>query len=170
MMRHPGQRPSVDVTERITEALELPPGFFPESREAVVVEEVRRNGDFRDELYDRLTSRGAAGTDLLLLQAPRLQLPCQLEVGFVSSTDGGQTWSRPEVLAGPMPLSWLATRNQGAMVGDYISTSVLNVGALALPAFAVAFEPEDDGRLHEAIFTVREEIRGGEPPSESVPR
>jgi len=37
-------------------------------------------------------------------------------------------------------------------------------GALALPAFAAASEPEADGTLREAIFTVREEIRGGDPP------
>jgi transcriptional regulator with XRE-family HTH domain len=58
MIRHDrGQRPSADLAERIAEALDLPRGFFPESREAVVVEEVRRNGDLRDELYDRLTGR-----------------------------------------------------------------------------------------------------------------
>lgn len=57
LIRHRGQRPSADLAERIAEALELPRGFFPESREAVVVEEVRRNADLRDELYDRLTAR-----------------------------------------------------------------------------------------------------------------
>jgi hypothetical protein len=33
---------------------------------------------------------------------------CDLYVGFVSSSDGGQTWSAPVVLAGPMQLNWLA--------------------------------------------------------------
>jgi hypothetical protein len=91
---------------------------------------------------------------------------CELYVGFVSSTDGGQTWSVPEVLAGPMRLNWLArTKDQGAMVGDYISTSVLNDDgeAVALPAFAVASPPQD-GTLHEAIFTARLKISGGEVP------
>jgi hypothetical protein len=121
---------------------------------------------------------------------------CKLKVGFVSSTDGGQTWSRREVLAGAMKLSWLAPTDGcpplcigsgGAMVGDYISTSVLNgpaepgehERALALPAFAVAFAPEPgtlpcaapdvsdpDVTCHEAIFAAREEIRGGHLPAE----
>jgi hypothetical protein len=99
---------------------------------------------------------------------------CKLKVGFVSSTDGGQTWSRREVLAGAMKLSWLAETNQGAMVGDYISTSVLNglaepgehERALVLPAFAAAFEPAEDGTKREAIFTAREEIRGEHLPAE----
>jgi hypothetical protein len=84
---------------------------------------------------------------------------CELYVGFVSSTDGGQTWSAPEVLAGPMQLGWLALTNQGRMVGDYISTSVMDGGALALPAFAAASPPEEDGTFHEAIFTARKQIR-----------
>ena len=84
---------------------------------------------------------------------------CELYVGFVSSTDGGETWSAREVLAGPMRLSWLAQSATGPMVADYISTSVLNGGALALPAFAVAFPPDADGTLNEAIFTARMEVR-----------
>jgi hypothetical protein len=88
---------------------------------------------------------------------------CELKVGFASSIDGGETWSTPEVLAGPMKLTWLAQTTQGRMVGDYISTSVLSGGALALPAFAVALQPED-GTLRQAIFTVRKEVRGGAHP------
>jgi len=86
---------------------------------------------------------------------------CVLEVGFVSSTDGGQTWTTPEVLGDPMELGWLALTNQGRMVGDYISTSVFNGGALVLPAFAAASPPEPDGTFHEAIFTTREAVREG---------
>jgi hypothetical protein len=102
---------------------------------------------------------------------------CELDVGFVSSTDGGQTWSRPELLAGPMPLSWLAQTDQGAMVGDYVSTSVLTglvePGGgrelpLAVPAFAAATPPAN-GTLREAIFAARQEIRGGQLPIENMP-
>jgi hypothetical protein len=89
--------------------------------------------------------------------------PCEIDVGFVSSTDGGQTWSAPELLAGPMQLGWLPLTNQGRMVGDYISTSVLAGGALALPAFAVASQP-DDGTFQEAIFTARKQLREGAIP------
>ena len=57
LRHHRGQRPSADLAERIAEALDLPRSFFPEAREALVVEEVRRDGNLRDELYDRLTRR-----------------------------------------------------------------------------------------------------------------
>jgi hypothetical protein len=48
---------------------------------------------------------------------------CKLEVGYVSSPDGGAHWSSPTVLAGPMALTDIAQTSQGPMVGDYISTS-----------------------------------------------
>jgi hypothetical protein len=64
---------------------------------------------------------------------------CQLNVGFISSIDGGATWSAPTQLAGPMALSWLPSTSQGRMVGDYISTS-FSMGK-AYPVFAVANKP-----------------------------
>jgi hypothetical protein len=65
---------------------------------------------------------------------------CQLDVGFISSTNGGASWSSSTQLAGPMTLSWLANTNQGRMVGDYISTSILN-GGNAFPVITVANAP-----------------------------
>jgi hypothetical protein len=65
---------------------------------------------------------------------------CQLAVGFISSTNGGASWSPATQLAGPMTLSWLANTSQGRMVGDYISTSVLP-GGRAWPTIAVANAP-----------------------------
>jgi hypothetical protein len=85
---------------------------------------------------------------------------CELDVGYTSSTDGGQTWTQPEVLA-TMQVGWLAQTDQGRMVGDYISTSVFNGGALVLPAFAAATPPDADGTLNEAIYTTREQTREG---------
>jgi hypothetical protein len=67
------------------------------------------------------------------------QATCQLNVGFISSIDGGATWSAPTQLAGPMVLSWLPSTSQGRMVGDYISTS-FSLGK-AYPAIAVANKP-----------------------------
>jgi hypothetical protein len=47
-----------------------------------------------------------------------------LNVGFISSTNAGSTWSAPQtVSAAPFPTTWVATTSQGRMVGDYISTS-----------------------------------------------
>jgi hypothetical protein len=53
---------------------------------------------------------------------------CQLSVGYVSSNDGGASWTAPTQLAGPITVSWLASTNQGYMVGDYISTSISSDG------------------------------------------
>src|SRR5512146_291353 len=62
---------------------------------------------------------------------------CQLNVGFVSSSNGGTSWSAPTAVAGPMTLSWLPNTSQGRMVGDYISTSFGSDG-LAHGVFMVA--------------------------------
>jgi hypothetical protein len=62
---------------------------------------------------------------------------CQLEVGYVSSTDGGAHWTSPVKLAGPMKLKALPDTTLGPMVGDYISTSILANGK-ADTVFAVA--------------------------------
>src|SRR5215203_3662574 len=75
---------------------------------------------------------------------------CQLDVGFISSTNGGTSWSPATQLAGPMTLSWLANTSQGRMVGDYISTSVRN-GANAFPVIAVASAPTGS-TFNEAMY------------------
>jgi hypothetical protein len=69
---------------------------------------------------------------------------CQLNVGFISSPDGGANWSAPTAIAGPMTLSWLPNTSQGRMVGDYISTSFGSDG-LAHGVFAVANAPTAGG-------------------------
>jgi hypothetical protein len=56
---------------------------------------------------------------------------CRLDVGFVSSPDGGATWSASTQLAGPMSLTDIAATSQGPMVGDYISTSFNSSGSAA---------------------------------------
>jgi len=76
---------------------------------------------------------------------------CQLHEGFVSSTDGGATWTTTSDLAGPMLLTWLPLTSQGFMVGDYQSTSFDSRGA-AHPVFAVAIAPNGT-LLNEAMFT-----------------
>jgi BNR repeat-like domain len=88
---------------------------------------------------------------------------CQLDVGFSSSTNGGRTWTSGETVAGPMSLGWLANTSQGVMVGDYISTSIVNGGATAFPFFALASAPVK-GVFDEALFTTASEalsIRSG---------
>jgi hypothetical protein len=66
---------------------------------------------------------------------------CQLNVGFISSTNGGKSWSNHKQLAGPMKLTWLPLSQNGRMIGDYISTSILP-GSNAVTVFPVAHKPE----------------------------
>ena len=75
---------------------------------------------------------------------------CKLNVGYVTSANGGSTWSSPTQLAGPMLLPWLANTNQGRMVGDYISSSYVRGGVL--PVFASASAPLGDGVFNESMF------------------
>jgi hypothetical protein len=65
---------------------------------------------------------------------------CQLNVGFISSTNAGTSWSSATPVAGPMNLSWIPNTSQGRMFGDYISTSVLP-GASAYPVIPVGTAP-----------------------------
>jgi hypothetical protein len=65
---------------------------------------------------------------------------CQLDIGFISSVNGGTSWSTATQLAGPMTLSWLPNTSQGRMFGDYISTSVV-AGGNAYTVIPVANAP-----------------------------
>ena len=75
---------------------------------------------------------------------------CQLDVGFISSTNGGSTWSAAQQLACPMTVTWLANAG-GYMVGDYISTAI--TGGKAFPVFAVATAPTG-GTFHEYMDSI----------------
>jgi hypothetical protein len=74
---------------------------------------------------------------------------CQVRVGFVSSLDGGRTWSSPTQLSAPMRPQWLAPTSQGYMTADYISTSF--VAGRPHSLFAAATAPTG-ATLHEAIY------------------
>ena len=81
---------------------------------------------------------------------------CQLNVGFISSTDDGATWSQARKVAGPISTTWIASTNQGVMVGDYMSTSFAG-GNFAFPVFAVAKAKTGavfDERMYSARFDV----------------
>jgi hypothetical protein len=105
---------------------------------------------------DRTTSGGSARIGLTYYYYPTANCTaatCQLDVGYVSSTNGGATWSAPTMVTGPMTLSWLANTSQGRMVGDYISTSVFPAanGGRAYPVIAVA-NPPSGGVFDEAMY------------------
>jgi hypothetical protein len=74
---------------------------------------------------------------------------CQLEVGYISSPDGGVHWGAPTQLAGPMTLDQIAQTSQGPMVGDYISTSIS--GGAAATVFAVGKPPTGAAAFDEAM-------------------
>jgi hypothetical protein len=79
------------------------------------------------------------------------QPACQLEAGFISSQNGGQTWTAPRTLTVPMSLTWLPNTFAGVMVGDYISTVYAN--GKARPIFALANAPSGALPFDEAIYT-----------------
>lgn len=77
---------------------------------------------------------------------------CALYAGFISSVDGGQTWSNPTPLAGPMSLSWLPSTFSGQMVADYIATSFANGKAYG---FFVVAKAKSGSTFDQAIYTTR---------------
>ena len=102
---------------------------------------------------DHATSGGAAQLALTYYFYPDAnctETTCQLFVGFVSSADGGATWTAPRTLAGPVSLTSLADTSEGRMVGDYMSTSLVDGGG-ALGVFALA-DPPAGSVFDEAMF------------------
>jgi len=75
---------------------------------------------------------------------------CQLEVGFISSPDGGAHWGTATQLAGPMALSQIAQTSQGPMVGDYISSSFS--GGTVATVFAVGLQQPSSTTFDEAMY------------------
>jgi hypothetical protein len=77
---------------------------------------------------------------------------CQLNVGFISSANGGSSWNAPVKLAGPMKLSWLPNSQNGLMVGDYIATAFTN----GVPHGVFAVAASKSGTLfNEAMYTAQ---------------
>ena len=101
---------------------------------------------------DRATSGATAHLTLTYYYYPvsNCGSSCDLYVGFVSSEDGGQTWTAPIQLAGPMQLDWLPNTSAGTMVGDYISGSYVNGKPFAV--FAVA-NANSGSVFDEAMYT-----------------
>jgi hypothetical protein len=75
---------------------------------------------------------------------------CSLNAGFISSPDGGNTWTTPITLTRPMSLAWLPNTSSGVMVGDYIAATYVN--GKAYPVFASA-QANSGSLFNEAIYT-----------------
>jgi hypothetical protein len=102
---------------------------------------------------DRATSGASAHVALTYYFYPDAACTpatCQLDVGYVSSPDGGAHWSAPTQLAGPMSLTDIAATSQGTMVGDYISTS-FNAGGTAATVFAIGL-PHAGSHFDEGMW------------------
>ena len=83
---------------------------------------------------------------------------CRLYVGFTSSDDGGNTWTKGKPLAGPMQLTWLPLSDAGYMVADYIGVSYTNGSPYGV--FAVAKAPTGSV-LNEAMYTTKQPLVPG---------
>ena len=80
------------------------------------------------------------------------QHACQLGIGFMQSTDGGATWSKPQQLdTQPMSMEWLARAEGGRMLGDYFSAEFAQDRVVAVYTLAI---PPLPGRFRQAIFAV----------------
>jgi hypothetical protein len=82
---------------------------------------------------------------------------CRLDVGYVSSVNGGRTWSSSVQVAGPTLLGRIAPTSEGRMVGDYIGTAIASGRAFAL--FAVGLPAAGRDKFNEPMVVVS----GGEP-------
>ena len=103
---------------------------------------------------DPATSGAGAHVGLTYYSEPNASCDpttCQLDVGFVSSANGGATWSAPTQLAGPMSISWLANTTKGRFVGEYIATTFTSDG-LAHGIVPLAAAPSA-GLFDEATYT-----------------
>jgi hypothetical protein len=115
--------------------------------------------------------RMSAGSNTLLALTYYSEQPagcvgstCTIQANFSSSLDNGQTWSTPQKLSDPMQLAWIAPTTQGAMVGDYISTSFLAGQQGVIGAIAIGFPPPSDGTFNEPMFAALQKVRPGVNP------
>ena len=87
-------------------------------------------------------------------------LACEIQAGFTSSLDGGETWSEPQVLSDPMQLGWLAQAPTGGMVGDYIATSFLAGQQRVMSVFPIALARPTSVSFDQRMFVALEKVRG----------
>ena len=108
--------------------------------------------------FDPVTSGSSAHLTLTYYwysQANCTFATCALNLGFVTSQDGGNAWSAAKMIAGPMSLAWLPDTFSGRMVADYISTSYS--GGKAFAAFALV-RANSGAVFDEAIYTTTQPL------------
>ena len=92
---------------------------------------------------------------------------CRLDVGYISSPDGGAHWGTSTMLAGPMSLSEIAQTSQGPMVGDYISTSFS--GGTAATLFGVGRTQPTPSSYDEAMYAPTDPLPVATPAQATQP-
>ncbi|HEY1677909.1 MAG TPA: sialidase family protein [Candidatus Sulfotelmatobacter sp.] len=85
---------------------------------------------------------------------------CNLSVGYVSSANGGATWTAPKVLTRGMNPSWLPATTSGQMSGDYMASSY--VAQKVHGVFASAQAPVG-GTFNQAMQTNQTGLPGSTP-------
>lgn len=79
---------------------------------------------------------------------------CRLFAGFISSNDGGETWSSPSQVSGPMNVLNLTSTEFGYFVANDITSIYVNGKPQAV--YSVAHPPDSkSGELNQAIFSAR---------------
>ena len=104
---------------------------------------------------DRTTAGGRARIAVAYHSMPQCNFgTCRrVDIGIVSSSDGGVTWGRPDQLTTePMYLWWIAQGGLGRMLADYISASF--VGDRAIAVFALASGLSGGEEFRQAIFAL----------------
>jgi hypothetical protein len=104
---------------------------------------------------DRNTSGSGAHLGVVYNFFPKAKCApatCLMHTAFITSANGGATWSKPVVLTGAMQEPWMANAG-GYFVGDYVATAFTPDG-LAHSVFALAKKPKKGvGGLDEAAYT-----------------
>lgn len=76
---------------------------------------------------------------------------CAMKVGYLSSANGGTSWSSPQTVAGPFGMHTLADTNQGRMIGEYTGAAFVN--GKVVGAFPVGKAPTDGKAFDQGIYT-----------------
>jgi hypothetical protein len=89
---------------------------------------------------------------------------CRLDVGYVSSVNGGKTWGSPIQVGTSTLLSRIVPTSEGRMVGDYIGTTIASGRAFAL--IAIGLPAAGHKTFNEPMVVVPggEPITGGSHP------
>lgn len=119
---------------------------------------------------DRSTSAGSARLAVVYHRRPGSGCApetCRITVEYVSSHDGGASWSHPIRLAGPMRPAWLAGTAEARATGGRVAVSVVP-GGNAFPVFSSA-TANAGTRFAQHMFTVAGglPISGGTRPAEA---